>query len=170
MNFNRRSWYILAVLVPIVAWILGSAQLASRWDSIHEARPTPIGGKFDAAGQSVAVFTDFPQADRKIVCSITKPKAAKSEIKKPDIEIFVNYDTTRWKFIGLVDKGVDQMAIACLPDDGHTDGATYAYAVVPSTVEAAISAEFIVWGGVAFGFLISAVIGFSRYRSFKHGE
>lgn len=170
MNFTRRSWYLLAIAVPLIAWIIGSAQLASRWDVVHEAKPLPIGGNFDAADQSVAIFTDFVQADRIITCSVTRPKDQAREIDKPAVDISVNFDATRWHFIGFTPEGHDKMRVSCVPEDGHTDGSTYAYAVVPSTFDTEMSAHFIMWGGLGFGFLISLVIGYARYNALIRSE
>ena len=170
MDFTRRSWYILAIAVPLIAWLLGSAQLASRWDSVHEAKPIALGGTFDADGRSVAVFTDFPQPDRVIDCSIAKPREFEGKIAKPPVEISVDFDSTRWHLIALAEEGHEKMAISCLPADEHTDGSSYAFAVVPTDFEAKTSAEFIVWGGLGFGFLIAVVIGYTRFRSLKHSE
>lgn len=170
MNFSRRSWYLLAILVPLIAWIIGSAQLASRWDSVHDAKPIALGGNFDAYGQSVAVFTDFPQPDRIVECSVTKPNEFAGKISTPPVEIAVDYDATRWHLIAIAEEGQDKMAITCAAADGHTDGATYAYAVIPTDFEAKTSAKFIVWGGLAFGFFISVVIGYNRFRELKRSE
>ncbi len=170
MNLTRRSWYLLAIIVPVIAWLIGVGQLASRWDSVHEAKPIPIGGAFDAEGQSVVVFTDFIQPDREILCSVTRPKDHQQDIDKPPVDISVDYDATRWHLIGLLDKGQDKMSIACEPEDGLTDPASYAYAVTPSTFEKKISSDFIVWGGIAFGFLIALVIGYARFHHILRGD
>ena len=165
MYFTRRSWYILAVLIPIVAWILATSQLAKQWHHVHEAKPVTLGSKFDAAGQSVAVFTDFEQPGRAITCSVTKPKDHAVDLTTPPLQISVDYDSTRWHFIGMLEEGFDDMAIECLPDDQQIDSATYAYALVsPVAVDKAV-ANFTMWGGMAFGLLVAIVIGYNRRSS-----
>lgn len=169
MYFTRRSWYILAVMIPIVAWIIATSQLAKQWDNVHAAKPVTLDSKFDAAGQSVAVFTDFEQPGRAITCSVTKPKDHAVALTAPPLQISVDYDSARWHLIGMLEEGMDDMSIACIPDDQQIDSATYAYALVsPVAVDKAV-ANFIMWGGIAFGLLVSIVIGYNR-RSFTFKE
>ena len=142
MNFTRRSWYLLAIAIPLFAWILSTAQLASRWDSVHDAKPIPLGAAFDAEGQSVAVFTDFRQPDREIICSVTRPKDQRGELSRPPVDVSVDYDSTRWHLVAMAEDGHEKMNLRCGPADKLTDGATYACAVVPSDFQVKTSAEY----------------------------
>ena len=108
---------------------------AGAWDAVRAAPVAAVNQPLDASGQSVAVFTDVVQPERKVACSQITTAERKAE-KKPQpvpqasLELVVNDDGNEWHLIGFEPDGRDDMAIRCTPADKRSDNATYAYSTV----------------------------------------
>ena len=108
---------------------------AGAWDAVRAAPVAAVNQPIDASGQSVAVFTDVVQPERKVACSQNTSAERKAE-KKPQpvpqasLELVVNNDGNEWHLIGFEPDGRDDMAIRCTPADKRSDNASYAYSTV----------------------------------------
>lgn len=123
--------YLAAVLVVLGGWVLATVVAAGAWDTVREATPVTITDeRVDAAGSSLAVFTDIDQPTLDITCTATPEDGEPIEIEEAAIDIAVDTDGRRWQLINLLPEGQDGLAIACAPADDRTDSASYAYAVV----------------------------------------
>lgn len=108
---------------------------AGAWDSVREAPVAVVDQPLDAGGQSVAVFTDVVQPERRVTCAQTTAADRKAD-KKPEpipaasLEIVVTGDGNEWHLIGFEPNGRNDMAIRCTPADKRSDNATYAFSTV----------------------------------------
>ncbi len=108
---------------------------AGAWDAVRAAPVAAVNKPLDASGQSVAVFTDVLQPERKVACTQTTAAERKAE-KKPkpipqaSLELVVLDDGNEWHLVGFEPDGRDDMAIRCTPADKRSDNATYAYSTV----------------------------------------
>ena len=108
---------------------------AGAWDVVREAPVAAVNKPLDASGQSVAVFTDVVQPERKVTCSQTTAAERKAE-KKPksippaSLELVVTDDGNEWHLIAFEPDGRNDMAISCTPSDKGSDNATYAFSTV----------------------------------------
>jgi hypothetical protein len=108
---------------------------AGAWDAVRAAPIAAVNKPLDASGQSVAVFTDVVQPERRITCSQTTEADRKAE-KKPKpipgatIELIVTDDGNEWHLVGFEPDGRNDMAISCTPADKRSDNATYAFSTV----------------------------------------
>jgi hypothetical protein len=108
---------------------------AGAWDAVRAAPVAAVNKPLDASGQSVAVFTDVLQPERKVACTQTTAAERKAE-KKPkpipqaSLELVVLDDGNEWHLIGFEPDGRDDMAIRCTSADKRSDNATYAFSTV----------------------------------------
>lgn len=108
---------------------------AGAWDAVRAAPVAAVSKPLDASGQSVAVFADVVQPERKVACTQATTAERKAE-KKPkpipqaSLELVINEDGNQWHLIGFEPDGRDDMAIRCRPADKLSDNATYAFSTV----------------------------------------
>lgn len=123
--------YLAAVLVVLVGWVLATVVAAGAWDTVRESTPVAITDeRVDAAGSTLAVFTDIEQPALDITCTATPEDGDPIGIEPAAIDILVDTDGSRWQLINLLPEGRDGLEIACAPADDRTDSASYAYTVV----------------------------------------
>ena len=108
---------------------------AEAWDAVRAAPVAAVNKPLDASGQSVAVFTDVVQPERKVACTQATAAERKAEKKsKPipqaSLELVITDDGNQWHLIGFEPDGRDDMAIRCRPADKRSDNATYAFSTV----------------------------------------
>lgn len=123
--------YLAAVLVVLGGWVLATVVAAGAWDTVRESTPVTITNeRVDAAGSSLAVFTDIEQPALDITCTATPEDGDPIDIEEAAIDIPVDAGGSRWQLINLLPEGQDGLAVACAPADDRSDSASYAYAVV----------------------------------------
>lgn len=129
---------------------------AGAWDAVRAAPVAAVNQPLDASGQSVAVFTDVVQPERKIACSQTTEADRKAE-KRPkpipaaSLELVVTDDGNEWHLIAFEPDGRDDMAIRCTPSDKRSDNATYAFSTVDGFTTRANTGNGIAIIGTALG-------------------
>jgi hypothetical protein len=117
--------------IALLGWNVGIAVAAQAWDPVEEATVTSAGGPVDAGGQSLAVFTDVVQPERRVTCAWTvEGKEKATPIPPPSRTLVVRDDGSEWYLIGFELNGRDAMTVSCTPKDKRADNATYAFAVV----------------------------------------
>jgi hypothetical protein len=117
---------------------------------VEDAEITSANAPVDAAGQSLAVFTDIKQPDRRIGCKAGDKKASKA-VAPAALQLVVNDDGNEWYLIGFIEEGHDGMEIRCKPGDGRADNATYAFAVVNGFRERVNTGKGIAYVSLASG-------------------
>ncbi len=129
---------------------------AGAWDAVRAAPVAAVNKPLDAGGQSVAVFTDVVQPERKVACSQSTAAERKAE-KKPkpipvaSLELVVTDDGNEWHLIGFEPDGRNDMAIRCTPADEGSDNATYAFSTVDGFTDRANTGNGIAIIGTALG-------------------
>lgn len=129
---------------------------AGAWDAVRAAPVAAVNQPLDASGQSVAVFTDVVQPERKIACSQTTEADRKAE-KRPkpipaaSLELVVTDDGNEWHLIAFEPDGRNDMAIRCTPSDKRSDNATYAFSTVDGFTTRANTGNGIAIIGTALG-------------------
>ena len=129
---------------------------AGAWDAVRAAPVAAVNQPLDASGQSVAVFTDVVQPERKIACSQTTEADRKAE-KKPkpipaaSLELVVTDDGNEWHLIAFEPDGRNDMSIRCTPSDKRSDNATYAFSTVDGFTTRANTGNGIAIIGTALG-------------------
>jgi hypothetical protein len=157
-----------ALFIALIGLIAGFSVAAGAWDRVEEAGISAASGPIDAAGRSVAVFTDVRQPERRIDCETTVNKASKP-VLPATLDLVVNDDGSEWYLIGFVEHGRDGMEIRCRPEDGRADNATYAVAVVDGFSERVNTGKGIAYVSLAAG-LGLAIWTFIARRRQTHEE
>jgi len=152
--------YLVAVLVVLAGWIGATVIAAGAWDPVRDAALTPVTEKkADAAGHSLAVYTDIVQPDRAITCLATGPapkgskKKAETKIPAAKIDVIAEVDGTEWHLLGLLPEGKDGVDVRCTPRDRKVDNATYSYAIIDGFTSRGRTAQIVLliglFGGIA---------------------
>jgi len=108
---------------------------AGAWDTVRDAPVAAVNKPLDAGDQSVAVFTDVVQPERRVTCAQTTEADRKAD-KKPkpipvaSLELVITDDGNEWHLIGFEPDGRNDMTIRCTPADKGSDNATYAFSTV----------------------------------------
>jgi hypothetical protein len=152
-------WYLAALTIALLAWIVGTAVAAGAWDAVRAAPIAAINKPLDASGRSVAVFTDVVQPERRVSCTQTTEaaKRARKTQREPEpvpaasLELVVNDDGNEWHLIGFEPNGRDDLSIRCRPADKRADNATYAFATVDGFTDRANTGNGIAILGTAMG-------------------
>ena len=118
-----------ALFIALIGLVAGFTVAAGAWDLVEDAGISSASGPVDAAGQSVAVFTDVRQPERRVTCEFTA-KRKTTPIAPAALNLVVNDDGNEWYLIGFVEDGRDGMDIRCTPMDKRADNASYAFSVV----------------------------------------
>ena len=159
-------WYLAALALTLVSWIIGVAVAGGAWDAVRNAPITSANQALQAKGESIAVFTDVVQAERRITCSMVDVvRDAKPEpIPPAPIALTVDDDGSTWSLVAFAPDGRDNVTISCAPQDKQVDNAQYAYAAVDGFVERARAGNFVILGGLVIGLAVATVVFVKRRR------
>ena len=133
MRLTNPLWYLAAFLVALGSSMVGTVIAAGAWDEVRTATVTPANAPVDAAGRTLAVFTDQSQPDRTIVCSTRPaddPEAEPEEVPEATLDLSVDSSGVRWYLLAVEAESEDGLVVTCVPEDGRTDTAAYGFAVV----------------------------------------
>ncbi len=159
-------WYLAALALTLVSWIIGVAVAGGAWDAVRNASITSANQALEAKGESIAVFTDVVQAERRITCSMVdvvrdaKPVA----IPPAPIALTVEDDGSTWTLVAFEPEGRDNVTVSCAPRDRQVDNAQYAYAAVDGFVERARAGNLVILGGFLAGAVVAIVVFVRRRR------
>lgn len=165
-------WYLAALLLTIGSLMLAVAVAASAFDPVRDASVTPITERVDAAGTTLAVYTDLVQEDRPLNCRgrYGPDDVGRVEIPAKDVQITAQGDGTRWTLVGLLDKGRDGLRIVCTPDDERVDNARYGYATVTGYDSAVNNGKGIAYIGVTVGAALASWVFWCRRQARRAGR
>lgn len=171
MRLTSPLWYLAAVAIALIGSIAGTAIAAGAWDGVRSATISPATEPVDAAGRTLAIFTDQPQDGREITCTTRpadQPEASGDEVKAAALDIVVEQRGTDWHLLALRPEGKDGVVVACVPSDGKADTALYGFAVVDGFESADRGASI---GTLALGIaLLLAALVFWRRRQMHRAE
>lgn len=159
-------WYLAALALTLASWIVGVAVAGGAWDAVRNASITSANQALQAEGQSIAVFTDVVQTDRRITCSMVDVvrDAAPDAMPPAPIALTVEDDGSTWSLVAFEPKGRDNVTVTCAPRDKQVDNAQYAYAAVDGFVERARAGNLVILGGFAGAIVLTIVIFTKRRR------
>ena len=126
------AWYLVALAVFAIGWNGGVWWAGQAWDMVREAPITSANEALQAEGESIAVFTDVVQANRRITFSMSSVvrEARPQPIAPAPIPLTVEDDGATWTLIAFEHEGRDNVTISCAPKDKQVDNAQYAYATI----------------------------------------
>jgi hypothetical protein len=170
VRLTNPLWYLAAFLLAIGSAIAATAVAASAFDPVRDATVTPITERVDAAGTTLAIYTDNLQRDRTINCRgrYGPDDAGRVEIPDKGVDVVADGDGNRWHLIGLLDNGRDGLRIVCTPDDKRDDSAIYGYATVTGYESAVTNGRGIAYIGVAVAVVLAGWIWWSRRQARRH--
>jgi len=159
-------WYLGALALTLVSWVVGVAVAGGAWDTVRHTPITSANQALQAEGESIAVFTDVVQAERRITCSMVDVvrDAEPEPIPPAPIALTVDDDGATWSLVAFQPEGRDNVTVSCTPHDKRVDNAQYAYAAVDGFVERARTGNLVILGGFIGGIALAIVV-FMRRRS-----
>jgi len=167
VRLTNPLWYLAAFLLAIASAMAATAVAASAFDPVRDAVVTPVTERVDAAGTTLAIYTDIVQSDRDINCRGRYGDEDKGRIEIPDkgIDVTAEGDGTRWHLIGLLEKGRDGLRIVCTPADERVDNAIYGYATVTGYESTVNNGRGIAYIGVALAVGFAGFVFWSRRQT-----
>ena len=160
-------WYLAAFVVALGSLMIGTAVAASAWNPVREVTVTPTSVRADAAGKSLAVFTDIVQTDRDVSCRAVDRDKDVTEIPDAALDIMVDNEGNQWHLIGMLPEGANALQIRCTPRDRRVDNASYGFAAVPGFESRANVGNGIGVLGAATGALFAGYVFYSRRQHRK---
>jgi len=163
-------WYLAAFGIALGSWVLAIVVAAGAWQPVRDATVTSTSKPVDATGQSLAVFTDIVQPDRKVTCRATGPDKKVTEIPKASLEITVDNNGNAWHLIGMLNEGSKGLKVTCTPRDRRVDDATYGYATVTGFESRANTGKGIAILGSTLGAGLAAFTFYTRRQRRIEGD
>ena len=153
-------WYLAALALTLAGWIVGVAVAGGAWDAVRHAPITSANQALQAKGESIAVFTDVVQAERRITCSMVDVvrDAKPQPIPPAPIALTVDDDGATWNLVAFEPEGRDNVTVSCEPRDKQVDNAQYAYSAVDGFVERARAGNLIILGGFLAAIVLAGVV------------
>ena len=107
MRLTNPLWYLAAFLLAIGSTMAATAVAARAFDPVRDATVTPVTERVDAAGSTLAIYTDLVQPDRDILCRGRYGQDDRGRIVIPDkdVDITARGDGTTWHLIALLEDG-----------------------------------------------------------------
>lgn len=160
-------WYLAALALALAGWIIGVAIAGGAWDAVRNTPITSANQALQAKGESIAVFTDVVQAERRITCSMVDVvrDAEPDPIPASPIALTVEDDGATWNLVAFEPEGRDNVTISCAPADKGVDNAQYAYAAVDGFLERARAGNFVILGGFLGGIVLTIIVFMRRRRA-----
>jgi hypothetical protein len=164
-------WYLGAIALTIVAWMVGVAVAGGAWDAVRSAPISSANEALQAKGRSIAVFTDVVQPDRRITCAMTDVVTDSRSVPIPPapIALDVEDDGATWHLVAFQPEGRNAVTVACTPKDKQVDNAQYAYATVDGFIQRARIGNAIILLGL-LGAIVTSVVVFVRRRRALRGQ
>lgn len=149
-------------MIAVGAQVLGAAVAATAWDEARTTKLLNTSERIDAAGESIAVFTDVVQPD--IVCTATAPgrRVKPVELAPAPVTISNTSDDATWYLIAFLADGRERLKVQCKPKAGGSDSATYMVGVTSVSDRAG---TVIAWIGLLLGTGLAATVFAARYSA-----
>ncbi len=159
-------WYLAALALTLAGWIIGVAVAGGAWDAVRNASITSANQALQAKGESIAVFTDVVQAERRITCSMVDVVRDAKPVTIPPapIALTVEDDGSTWTLVAFEPEGRDNVTVSCAPRDKQVDNAQYAYSTVDGFVDRARAGNLVILGGFLGGIALAIIVFVRRRR------
>lgn len=161
------AWYLAALALALVGWVIGVAVAGGAWDSVRSASVTSANQPLSAAGASVAVFTDVLQTGRRIICHSSEPGHRSQQLPTSPLDLTIDDDGTTWHLVAFEPKGRDNMTLSCGPQDRQADNAQYAFARVDGFLRQARIGNGIILAGMLGAAATATTIFLKRRRQLR---
>lgn len=163
-------WYLGAIALTIVSWMVGVAVAGGAWDAVRHAPISSANEALQAEGQSIAVFTDVVQNDRHITCAMTDVVTDSRAVTIPPapIALDVEDDGTTWHLVAFQPEGRNGVTVSCTPEDKQVDNAQYAYATVDGFIQRARAGNAVIMIGLLGAAITAGVVFFRRRRALRN--
>jgi hypothetical protein len=164
-------WYLAALALAIIGWMVGVAVAGSAWDSVRHAPISSANEALQAKGESIAVFTDVVQPDRGITCAMTDVVTDSRAVTIPSapIALEVEDDGTTWHLVAFQPEGRNGVTVACTPKDKRVDNAQYAFATVRGFIERARAGNAVIIAALFSAIVLASVVFLRRRRALRRG-
>ncbi|MFL6088922.1 MAG: hypothetical protein ACJ71Z_02145 [Aeromicrobium sp.] len=162
-------WYLAALALVIVGWMVGVAVAGGAWDAVRHARISSTNEALQAQGSSVAVFTDVVQPDRQITCTMTDvvTDSRSTPVPPAPIALEVEDDGTTWHLVAFQPEGRNGVTVTCAPADKRVDNAQYAFATVDGFTERARVGNAVILASLLGAALTSLIVFVRRRRALR---
>jgi len=160
-------WYLAALALTLVRWMVGVAVAGGAWDAVRGAHITSANEALQAQDESIAVFTDVVQTDRRITCAMSDVVTDSRAVAIPPapIALEVEDDGETWHLVAFQPEGRNGVTVTCTPKDKQVDNAQYAYAVVDGFIQRARIGNAIILAGLVGAVAIAAIVFVKRRRA-----
>ncbi|WP_456696090.1 hypothetical protein [Aeromicrobium sp. P5_D10] len=163
MRLTNPLWYLAAFLIALGSAMAGTAVAATAFDPVRNATVTATSERVDAAGKSLAVFTnDEEHGD--IACRARDRDKNRIEIPQKLIGVTTKNQGETWYLIAMLKDGQDDLKVSCSPTSKRPDTAGYAYATVTGYSSAANNGRGIAILGASAGVLLGGYVYWCRRR------
>lgn len=161
MRLTNPLWYLAAFVLALGGAMAGTAVAATAFDPVRNAAVTATSERVDAAGTSLAVFTnDEDHGD--IACRARDRAKNRIEIPQKLVGVTTRSEGETWHLIAILEDGKDDLKVSCAPTNKRPDTATYAYATVTGYSSAANNGRGIAILGASAGVLLGGFVWWSR--------
>jgi hypothetical protein len=163
-------WYLAAIALTLVAWMVGVAVAGGAWDAVRSAPISSANEALQAEGQSIAVFTDVVQSDRQISCAMTDVVTDSRAVTIPPapIALEVEDDGATWHLVAFQPEGRNGVTVSCTPRDKQVDNAQYAYATVDGFIPRVRAGNAVILTGFLAAIVLSSVVFIRRRRALRN--
>lgn len=169
MRLTNPLWYLAAFLLALGSAMAGTAVAATAFDPVRNATVTATSERVDAAGKSLAVFTnDEEHGD--IVCRARDRDKNRIEIPQKLIGVTTKNQGETWYLIAILKDGQDDLKVSCSPTSKRPDTAGYAYATVTGYSSAANNGRGIAILGASAGALLGGYVYWCRRRNKREAK
>lgn len=161
MRLTNPLWYLAAFLLALGGAMIGTAVAATAFDPVRNATVTATSERVDAAGKSLAVFTnDEEHGD--IACHARDRNKNRIEIPQKLVGVTTENHGETWYLIAVLTDGKDDLKVSCSPNSKRPDTAGYAYATVTGYSSAANNGRGIAILGASAGALLGGFVYWCR--------
>lgn len=161
MRLTNPLWYLAAFLLALGSAMAGTAVAATAFDPVRNATVIATSERVDAAGKTLAVFTnDEEHGD--IRCRAQGRDKKRIEIPQKLVGVTAKNQGETWYLIAVLPDGKDDLKVSCSPTGSRPDTAGYAHAAVSGYTSAATNGRGIAILGATAGALLGGLVYWSR--------
>lgn len=161
VRLTNPLWYLAAFILALGSAVVGTAVAASAFDPVKQASVTSTQTRADAAGTSLAVFTNDEEHDD-VACRARDRKKNLIDIPAKSVGVKTQYQGETWYLIAMLKDGRDGLKISCKPTNKRPDTAGYAYATIDGYASAANNGRGVAILGGAVGALLGGYVYWCR--------
>ena len=159
-------WYLAPFVLYILMYFGGVAWAATSYNIARDAAISTSAEPLNAAGESVAVYTNFIQTGRQIQCtskSVSRPKPHK--LTPAPFRLTNDKNDQEWILLATQLKGEREMRVRCAPTDHLPDSAQYGYAILDGYEQRLWEGQIVRWSALVASVIVFVILFRRRQRS-----